>query len=905
MNARYLLVVFVLLAMVGTASAVSTSIFYTNDTDAADAQLVNTTQNLSWAAKHDATQGGSFLATDAYSGAEIRAGKIDGEWATLSKMVFLFNTSSLPDDITILSAKIVLTRHGNSIALNNSSFAAVKFNIDGALDATDFDNFDSVMLSDEQYSSNAMKNLTLNNLGLQNISKTGISGFGVRISNDITNTAPTWVYDARNYYQAKTSDGGQVAPSLEITYTDTPACPVLLYDMYNVTGDGTDEGQKLADAFAYSSANTPCGVNFPAGNIITFGNQIIVENDTDVTGNGATLIPINNWNNWSNYTEGFFINQIRLGERVKFHNLTYDGNWNNVNSTVTAAHLNGISLNHDVIFENNTVFNVTAYPVYSQTHKNVTIRNNIVHDGTQYGIGVGAYPAGTYSENASVHDNTISNMTQVGIKIYGCSNCSIYDNNVTIPDASGSIASGIRLYSTDSANNNVSIFNNSVGGDVANTTGAGSTVAIDSDSVNFNNLSEITGNTLNSSQYGIRTRSDSMLISNNSISNSRHTGLMVYSNSSEFYYNTLVNAGILVGWSGAYNPSNNIFRYNSITGGEDYSTAEGDGAYLRYNGTGNIFDFNILNVDRYGFNIVNASGVMSNTNITNNTIVAATGCFNNSGVNTYFFNNSCNGVDGIGTIVASFTKDASIGVQPFAIQFNDTSTNTPTAWNWTFGDGNWSNGTTQNVTHTYDFAGTFNSFLIASNAAGSNQSANQTIAIYDPVTADFTATASGNTVTFTDLSTGTPTSWIWQYNQHEAPGWVEFSTSQNPSYNFLEGTYDINLTATNPGGSVDSEVKESFIVVSAAGEGTVLPDDPPTPYDVAKARYASDNEGMITAMILIFLIAAIVGVAIGIKCFQDGITEATIPLIVGYFIGIFVLVIIFAAVPAIAHVGEL
>jgi peptidoglycan/xylan/chitin deacetylase (PgdA/CDA1 family) len=54
----------------------------------------------------------------------------------------------------------------------------------------------------------------------------------------------------------------------------------------------------------------------------------------------------------------------------------------------------------------------------------------------------------------------------------------------------------------------------------------------------------------------------------------------------------------------------------------------------------------------------------------------------------------------------------------------------------------------------------------------------------EPV-ASFTATSSGATVTFTDQSTNTPTSWTWQYNQHEAPGWVQFSTSQNPSYNFV------------------------------------------------------------------------------------------------------------------------
>jgi PKD repeat protein len=258
---------------------------------------------------------------------------------------------------------------------------------------------------------------------------------------------------------------------------------------------------------------------------------------------------------------------------------------------------------------------------------------------------------------------------------------------------------------------------------------------------------------------------------------------------------------------------------------------------------------------------------------------------------------------------ASFTKNATSAVQPGSFLFNDTSTNTPTMWNWSFGDANWTNTTTaasRNVTHTYPSIGSYNVSLIVSNAAGSNRSANQTVTVTSPATiptADFTAAAAGSTVTFFDLSNNTPTSYIWQYNQHEAPAWVQFSTDANPSYDFVPGTYDINLTATNAAGS-DSEVKTSYLVVSAGGEGTTFPDAPATDYQEAKARYASDNEGMITAMILIFLVAAIVGVAIAIKCIREGITEATFPLIVGYFIGVFILVILFAAIPAFAYIGE-
>jgi PKD repeat protein len=251
--------------------------------------------------------------------------------------------------------------------------------------------------------------------------------------------------------------------------------------------------------------------------------------------------------------------------------------------------------------------------------------------------------------------------------------------------------------------------------------------------------------------------------------------------------------------------------------------------------------------------------------------------------------------------VASFNRSHTAAYTGQTVFTNDTSTNEPITWQWSFGDLT-ANITTENATHAYTAAGNYTIGLTVTNAAGQS-STNHYIDVYDNVTADFTATASGNTVTFTDLSLGTPTSWVWQYNQHEAPGWVEFSTSQNPPYNFPEGTFDINLTATNAISS-DSETKVSFVIVSGDGTGTVLTDDPPTPYDVAHARYATSNDGMITAMILIFLVAAIVGVAIAIKCIREGVSDATIPLIVGYFIGVFILVILFATIPAFAHIGE-
>lgn len=85
-----------------------------------------------------------------------------------------------------------------------------------------------------------------------------------------------------------------------------------------------------------------------------------------------------------------------------------------------------------------------------------------------------------------------------------------------------------------------------------------------------------------------------------------------------------------------------------------------------------------------------------------------------------------------------------------------------------------------------------------------------------PITADFVASnltpPKNTTVTFTDLSTGNPTSWSWSFNRTSVVyvGGTD-ANSQNPQVQFTDGgLYTVTLVASNGGGS-DTEVKTDYI----------------------------------------------------------------------------------------------
>lgn len=87
------------------------------------------------------------------------------------------------------------------------------------------------------------------------------------------------------------------------------------------------------------------------------------------------------------------------------------------------------------------------------------------------------------------------------------------------------------------------------------------------------------------------------------------------------------------------------------------------------------------------------------------------------------------------------------------------------------------------------------------------------------------------TVSFTDLSTNTPTSWSWTFGDSGT------STQQNPLYVYQSaGTYTVSLTATNMAGS-STETKTGYITVPCPVQPVRITGAPPAYYSALQSAY--------------------------------------------------------------------
>ena len=182
--------------------------------------------------------------------------------------------------------------------------------------------------------------------------------------------------------------------------------------------------------------------------------------------------------------------------------------------------------------------------------------------------------------------------------------------------------------------------------------------------------------------------------------------------------------------------------------------------------------------------------------------------------------------------------------------FTDASFTGINSWSWDLGDGTTS--TSQNPTHTYANAGTFNVTLIVSNSSGCFDTIVQPVVVNPLPVAAFSTTpvCTGTATTFTNTSTPNTSSYSWNYGDNNN----NTSTSANPSHSYtLAATYNVQLVVTAPGGCKDSITQA--IVVNAnpvpaftttsvcAGTATTFTNTTPANPVVTNWAWDFDNNG--------------------------------------------------------------
>jgi PKD repeat protein len=176
--------------------------------------------------------------------------------------------------------------------------------------------------------------------------------------------------------------------------------------------------------------------------------------------------------------------------------------------------------------------------------------------------------------------------------------------------------------------------------------------------------------------------------------------------------------------------------------------------------------------------------------------------------------------------VAYFSASPTSGDAPLTVNFTDLSTENPTGWSWDFDNDGTVDATTQNPSYTYNTSGTYTVKLRATNAYGYDEEIKTdyiNVTVPTTLTANFVGSpTSGNaplTVYFTDLSSGNPTSWVYDFGDGISSIW-----EQNPSHTYSQpGNYTVMLAVSDAELNVGYEVKSNYITVTGQTVNT-----PPT-----------------------------------------------------------------------------
>jgi len=174
---------------------------------------------------------------------------------------------------------------------------------------------------------------------------------------------------------------------------------------------------------------------------------------------------------------------------------------------------------------------------------------------------------------------------------------------------------------------------------------------------------------------------------------------------------------------------------------------------------------------------------------------------------------------------ANFSAFPLSGYSPLNVDYLDESLGNITIWEWDFNNDGIIDSYVQNPIFTYNQPGIYSVALTISDGTNEDTIIKEDyIIVLEPIIADFIgAPLNGSNpleVNFTDLSTGVPTTWLWDFDND---GFID-SNEQNPIYIYNNiGVYSVSLTVSDSN-SEDTKIKENYITVnSVSGDNNLLP----------------------------------------------------------------------------------
>lgn len=172
-------------------------------------------------------------------------------WQQIARTIFLFDTSSIPDTGAIQSATLSIRGYykedpqswGIGLNVYSSNPSSNTSLANGDYDSLGTIPFSSTIEYDD-FSTSGYNDFSLNANGIANISKTGVSKFGMREANyDAANIEPTWASSAMAYFAVRYADysGTDNDPKLVVVYSSSPTAPTEL------RVEGQEDPNKVTD----------------------------------------------------------------------------------------------------------------------------------------------------------------------------------------------------------------------------------------------------------------------------------------------------------------------------------------------------------------------------------------------------------------------------------------------------------------------------------------------------------------------------------------------------------------------------------------------------------------------------------------------------------------------------------